>query len=365
VIYSEIKNNYERPTYWVEVSLTPEGESLIVVEENSNLYPEDTINYEYMSSVVTPNTGKNQYGEYTRDTNVDGVVIKLIQDFYNTYITDKDAAIANYGTKDLIDAQARINSAKDLGINRMQKDPFVRNLEIDTANVKTIKVEKWTDYIDLYIVSIDDYEYCIVIKDENGVKKIDDIAIQAPQNIRQKNTLRCVALGISAKELNSAQIKKNKADEAKAKRAAVTKKTTKKVTKKAVEEEEVEEEEEIEDNDEERYWDEYTPQLEPGIVEVERTEPTLYELAKQREYRGTVNLLAGDFKFKKIGKLYDEKIEKEGVYVKSAIGVVERTNVSPLGRIFFGLVEKERVSFDIVFYYEHEEWVCAVVDIHE
>ena len=41
---------------------------------------------------------------------------------------------------------------------------------------------------------------------------------------------------------NTAQIKKNKADEAKAKRAAVTKKTTKKVTKKAVEEEEVEEE---------------------------------------------------------------------------------------------------------------------------
>ena len=361
VTYSEIKNRYDKSTYWVEVSLTPEGKSLIVVEDKTTLYPEDTINIEYMNSVITPNTGRNQYGEYTRDTNIDGTIIKLIQDFYNTYVTDKEAAIANYGTKDLIDAQARINNAKDLGINRMQKDPFVRNLDIDTANVKTIAVAKWTDYIDLYVVNIDNHEYCIVIKDENGIKKIDDIAIQAPQNLKQKNTLRCVALGISAKELNNAQIRKNKAEEAKAKRAT-TKKTTKKVTKKVVvENEEIEEVEEIE---EESYFAEYTPSLQPGIEEVERTEPTLYELAKEREYKGTVNLLAGDFKFKKISKLRDVKSGEYDIPVKKAIGVVERTKVSPLGRIFFGLKEKEKVSYDLIFYYENEEWACKVVGRH-
>lgn len=354
VTYSEIKDKYDDPTYWVEVSLTPEGEKLIVEEENDNIFPEDTINHEYMLSVISPNSGRNQYGEYTFDKNVDSTIIKLVQDFYNAYVQNKEAAIDKYGTQDLIEAQARITTAKELGINRITRDPFLRNDQTDTASIETITTVKWTDYVDLYIVNIDEQEYCIVIKDENNTKKIDDIALNAPNYLRNNKTLRCVALDISARELHYAQVKKDKADAAKAKRAE-SKKTTKKTIKKVVIEEV---EEEIEE--ESLYYDEYNPLLQPGIVEVERTEPTLYELAKERENIVVVNLLAGDYKFKKIGRIKDVKPGKYDTPAKTAVVVIERTKVSPLGRIFYDMKNGEKESNEIVFIYENEEWVCPI-----
>ena len=357
VTYSEIQNKYNKSTYWVDVALTPEGQALIVENDMSDVFPEDTITRTHMLSIISPNTGKNQYGEYTFDQNVDSTIIKLIENFYNAYVTDKEDAINRFGTQDLINAQSRVLSAKELGINRILQDPFLRR-PADASHVDSIAIVKWTEYIDLYIAEVNEQEYCIVVKEENGTKKIDDIALNAPNYLKNNKTLRCVALGISAKELHNAQLRKNKADEAKAK-AAAKKKTTKKTTKKEIEEEEEFEEEEIEES---LLWDEYEPNLAPGIVEVERTEPTLYDLAKEVENEEEVNLLAGDFKFKKLSKIHNAKKGQYDIPTKTAIVVVERTKVSPLGRIFFNMKEKEKVSYDVIFYYENEEWNCRIID---
>lgn len=359
--FSEIINQYNRSTYWVEVSLTPAGELLIVEENKGELYPEDTITYEHMISIISPKTGKNQYGEYTFDPNVDSTIVSLLNNFYKQYITNKETAINLYGTQDLIQAQARIDLAKDLGLNRLSKDPFLRKATTELDD-NTISVVKWTDYIDLYIATLNNQEYCIVIKDENGIKKIDDIALHTPDYIKEKQTLRCIALNISAKELHYAQIRKDKVNAANAKYSK-TKKTYKKTTIKHNDDEEVEEEEEYVE-EEVLDFDEYTPLLQPGIVEVERTEPTLFEIAEGNEYENVVNLLAGDFKFAKLGNIRDIEPTRDGKFRKAAIVVIERTNVSPLGRIFFDMKEGEKESYDLIFTYENEEWICTVDGRH-
>ena len=84
------------------------------------------------------------------------------------------------------------------------------------------------------------------------------------------------------------------------------------------------------------------------------------ELAKERENIVVVNLLAGDYKFKKIGRIKDVKPGKYDTPAKTAVVVIERTKVSPLGRIFYDMKNGEKESNEIVFIYENEEWVCPI-----
>jgi hypothetical protein len=361
VTYSEIKNQRENPTFWVNVSLTPAGEALIM-KNNAPIFPEDTIDFNYMKTVVAPETGKNQFGEFTFDSNVDSAVVALIHEFYNAYIIDKVNAINTYGTNDLIEAQNRITQAKNLGIDRMTVDPFLRNNNIDSTTINTLGLVKWTEYIDLYVVTINQQEFCVVVKDVYGTKKIDDIAINSTDNLKKKNTMRCIALNISAQALHNAQIKKDKEEEAKAKKS---KKTSKIII---IEEEEEELEEET------LLYEEYMPEVQPGIVEVERREPTLYEIAKRNEHFQYVELLAGDFKFKTISKLRkvkettydenDEEVEKVNDKLKRATITIERCNVTPLGRIHYNMVEGETKTFELIYQYDTalEEWECFFIN---
>lgn len=361
VTYSEIKNQREKPTFWVNVSLTPAGEALIM-KDDTPVFPEDTIDFNYMKTIVAPETGKNQFGEFTFDPNVDSAVVALIHEFYNAYIIDKENAINTYGTNDLIEAQKRIAQAKDLGIDRMSVDPFLRNNNIDSTTINTLGLVKWTEYIDLYVVTINNQEFCVVVKDVYGTKKIDDIAINSTDNLKKKNTMRCIALNISAQALHNAQVKKDKEEEAKAKKA---KKTSKIII--------IEEEEELEE-EKTLLYEEYMPEVQPGIVEVEHREPTLYEIAKRNEHFQYVELLAGDYKYKEISKLrkvkettYDQdykEVEKVNDKLKRATITIERCNVTPLGRIHYGMVEGETKTFELIYQYdtELEEWECFFIN---
>ena len=105
-------------------------------------------------------------------------------------------------------------------------------------------------------------------------------------------------------------------------------------------------------------YDEYLPQLQPGIVEVERTAPTLYEVAKECEHSEAVSLLAGEYKFKKLSKIKDVKDAK--VPTKTAVVTIERTNVSPIGRIYKGIKNGETKEYKVNFVYEDEEWKCTI-----
>ena len=340
VTYSEIKNKHNRPTYWVEVALTKKGEKLIV--EKDPFYPEDSIDINYMNGHVSPESGKNKYGEYTFDPNVDSVIIDLIQNFYKAYVVNPRSAIKKYATVDLIQAYDRIATAKDLGLNYMSVDPFVRNAAID-KNALEVVVHQWTSYVDLYRVTLGGQEFCIVVKNINGTKKIDDVALHNPKNLAQKRTMRCTALNISAQKLHNALKKKE---------ARPATKTQKTVSPKP-----------------ELLFDEYEPTLQPGIVQVEHTEPLPYQIAKQCEHFKVYNLFAGSKKIAKMGKIRNVKSEdskqnnkkqKETPIKKKALVTIENVKVSPVGRIYKGLENGETRKYEVHFIYEEEEWRCEI-----
>ena len=335
VTYSEIKNKHNRPTYWVEVALTKKGEKLIV--EKDPFYPEDSIDINYMNGHVSPESGKNKYGEYTFDPNVDSVIIDLIQNFYKAYVVNPRSAIKKYATVDLIQAYDRIATAKDLGLNYMSVDPFVRNAAID-KNALEVVVHQWTSYVDLYRVTLGGQEFCIVVKNINGTKKIDDVALHNPKNLAQKRTMRCTALNISAQKLHNALKKKE---------ARPATKTQKTVSPKP-----------------ELLFDEYEPTLQPGIVQVEHTEPLPYQIAKQCEHFKVYNLFAGSKKIAKMGKIRNVKSEdskqKETPIKKKALVTIENVKVSPVGSIYKGLENGETKKFEVNFIYEEEEWRCEI-----
>lgn len=345
VIYSEIKNKYERPTYWVDVQLTGKGRSLIV-KDDTPVFPEDTINPDYMKALVNPETGLNQYGEFTMDPNVPEDIISLIKGFYTAYIQDNNAAINQYGTPDIQLAEQRIKIAEGLDIKPLSKDPFVREGAPKAETLETLSIFKWNNYVDLYVVRIANAEYCIVVKEDNGQKKIDDIALNSPAKLVVKRTLRCTAADISAKALHKALKEK----EAKAQRAKAVAKNNKKAAP-AKEE----------NGPEVLEFDEYNPQLAPGIEIAEHAEPTLYQIAKAAEHVEVFNLLAGTYKFKEMGKL---KLLKEATAVTkySTKMTVELVKVSALGRIYFGMLEGTIENYAAVFVYDadEEEWGVSV-----
>lgn len=346
ITYSEIKNQYDNPTYWVDIALTAKGKALIQ-KEKKPVYPEDTITREHMLSILSPQTGMNQYGEYIFDQNVDEAIVQLIKNFYGAYPDNKNIAINTYGTPDLMMARQRILTAEELGLNRLPVDPFLRDVKIDSAALQDMSVVKWNSFVDLYVASIAGQDFCIVIKDMDGSKKIDDVALNIPARLTKNKTMRCTAKGITAMDLYHAS--KGKAS-AKPKHADA-RKAAKPAAPKAAKSIDLP-------------YDEYMPQLQPGIVAVEHTEPTLYQKAKMLEHYDICNLIAGEYKFKKLGKLKDVQPGILDVPAKTATVTIERTNVSPIGRIFLGMKKGETEVLDVIFYYEDDEWQCSIKGVY-
>lgn len=360
VEYSEIKDTIAcgHPTYWVNVALTPKGKALIV-EDDDPIFPEDTIT-DY--SVVSPSSGQNKYGEYTFDPNVDADVVTLIQDFYKAYADNKNVAIYNYGTSDLVLAQERILKAIELGVRKNVSYPFVCKAT-DAANINITAIYKWTSYDDLYVAMINGAGFCFVVKEEGGVKKIDDIACRLYDKAKSvgcytinatdmtdnclaiynpKNTWRYFALKITARELHDAQ-KALDAIPANPRRYEPVAPSVANTPETPL------------------LFDPYNPNLMPGIQLAEHNDPLPYKVAKDNEYAVTFNLLAFDKKFAKMGKIKDVKCAT--VPTKKAEITLKTVKVSPLGRICYNEKEGAKETFVAYFQYFDEEWIC--VGVHE
>ena len=361
VAFSDIAKDCGELTYWVTASLTPKGKALIV-ENDDPIYPEDTItNW----SVLYPNSGLNKYGVYTYDANVDPAVNTLIHDFYKAYIMGADMAISSYGTNDLVMAQARINKAKELGVRKNIPNPFIHTANLDAAAVNAMDVYKWTTYEDLYLAVFDNVAFCLVVKEEGGIKKIDDIACTLQKDDNSKklsklsrytlkaaslhdcsaiynplHTLRYFALNITARELHDAQ----KALDVKPldpKRLDPVAPSVANVPATPL------------------LFDEYNPALQPGIVEAPQGALKYLE-AKANEVVESFNLLAFDKKLACMGKLKD--VKGEDLPTKKAEIAIKTVKVSPLGRICYEAKDGEVKEYIAYFKYIDEEWVCIGVN---
>lgn len=335
VAYTDIKDHNSNPTYWVEVALTPKGKALIV-EDKTPIYPEDTIkNW----GLISPDSGKNKYGEYTFDYNVAPEVVELIGNFYRAYLANKNAAIFDFGTPDLILAQERILKAKELGVRKYVVDPFTRNNNFKVTDLETLSICKWTCFVDLYVAEINGNKFCLVVKDIDGVKKIDDVALNAPAMLNLLGTMRYFALEISAKELHDAQ-KLADLKPSRPQRLDPVAPSVANVPATPL------------------MFDEYLPVVMPGIEKVVRTGLIPYEVAKIAEYSETFNLLAFNKRLVKMGKIKDVK----GVVpTKKATIKIKTVKVSPLGRICYNEVNGEVEEYVAFFQYVEGEWICTAV----
>ena len=339
VEFTDIVDTLDYRTRWINASLTPKGKALIV-EDNTPIYPEDTIT---SWSVVYPNSGKNKYGLYTFDPYVNSEIVALIQGFYKAYMFDKNTAVYSFGTNDLILGQNRINKAKELGVRKNVRDPFTRSLKLDTTMINGIKIFQWTDYQDLFLVKMHDQAFCFVVKEENGLKKIDDIALNIPENLKKKNTWRQFALEITARELHDAQ----KAFDAKPKNPQRLDPVAPSVGNAPATP---------------LLYDEYNPTLAPGIKDAIRPAVLPYQLAKAAEQAEVFDLLAFDKKLVKLGKI---KNVEACVPTKKVVFSVKTVKVSPLGRICFNETDGEVEEYVAYFKYIEEEWVCIGVNVKE
>lgn len=338
VAYTDIKNHNSIPTYWVEVALTSKGKALIV--EDAPINPEDTIK---TWGVISPESGKNKYGEYTFDyINVPADVKEVILNFYRAYIANKNAAIFDFGTEDLILAQERILKAKELGVRKYVVDPFTRNHNLNLADVEAMSICKWTYYVDLYIAEVAGQKFCLVVKEQDGVKKIDDVALCEPAYLELLNTMRYFALNITARELHNAQKLANVRPTRPQRIDPVAPSVANAPVAPLM-------------------FDEYMPVVMPGIEEVVRTGLIPYEIAKLNEYSETFKLLAFNKKLVKMGKLKDVKCATTPT--KKAEIVIKTVKVSPLGRICYGEKKGEKETYVAYFQYFDEEWIC--VGVHE
>jgi hypothetical protein len=339
VAYTDIKDKYSIPTYWVEVALTSKGKALIV-EDKTPIYPEDTIK---TWGLISPDSGKNKYGEYTYDyINVPADVVELLHNFYRVYLNNKNAAIYDFGTPDLVLAQERILKAKELGVRKQVVDPFTRNHIIKEEHFETLKVCKWTYYVDLYIVEVNGQKYCVVVKDQDGVKKIDDVALDDPTMLKTLNTMRHYALDITAKELHDAQ-KLADVKPSRPQRLDPVAPSVANVPATPL------------------LFDEYMPVVMPGIEMVVRTGLLPYELAKLAENQEVFNLFAFDKKLVKMGKLKD--VKGAVVPTKKATIALKTVKVSPLGRISYDAVNGTVEEYTAFFQLVEDEWLCTA--IHE
>ena len=59
-----------------------------------------------------------------------------------------------------------------------------------------------------------------------------------------------------------------------------------------------------------------------------------------------------------MSKIKDVKDAK--LPTKTAIVTIERTNVSPIGRIYKGIKNGETKDYTVTFVYEDEEWTCKI-----
>jgi hypothetical protein len=188
-----------------------------------------------------------------------------------------------------------------------------------------------------------DQAFCFVVKEENGLKKIDDIALNVPENLKKKNTWRQFALEITARELHDAQ----KAFDAKPKNPQRLDPVAPSVGNAPATP---------------LLYDEYNPTLAPGIKDAIRPAVLPYQLAKAAEQAEVFDLFAFDKKLVKLGKI---KNVKDCVPTKKVVFSVKTVKVSPLGRICFNETDGEVEEYVAYFKYIEEEWVCIGVNVKE
>lgn len=319
------------PTYWVNASLTLRGWWLKEGPSKAQ-FPEDLITDEQARLALLPEVDQDEWGVPTTDAQVPQQIKDAMKAFYSSL------QAGNSYDQSLLDAKMQcaislLDTLASYGVNKLDKNPFTRDAALSEAMVENLTVLRMPRMQDAYLVTVGENSFLYVIEQSAEAVTILDIVYIAPNDLRSLDQTVCSLAGrLTKEEILRARAAKRQRDEyeARMREAMANAQQPEEVPAEPVEDFEM-------------------CATSGSLKMVEHTDPTLYELAKQKERYEDVRLLGGVMKIDYIDELKSEGNKK--IANASAKVTYLLTRVNAVGRVCLGLTDGTKEVKDVDFHY--------------
>lgn len=320
-------------SYWVTVELTWRGWFLKESPSKGD-FPEDRINEEEAMAFLFPKLDQDQWGVPSTDTVVPSQIVEALKTFYKS-LQEGQSYNQSLLDANIVCAMSLLDTLASYGVNKLELNPFTRNMELTPELVDSLNVLRVPRLQDAYLVTIGENDFLYVINIEGEVL-IEDVAYLAPADINSFDQTVCSLAGkLTKAEILQARKDKQMRDEME----AAMKEYMAKMQEELVEK--------VEDFE--------MCKTAGALMYVERTDPTLYDLAKKAEKYETVLLLGGVVKVTDIDKI---KVEEETEISATAVATYKTYRVNAVGRIYLGLTNGTKEQKNVNYKYtEKDGWV--------
>ena len=281
-------------TYWVTVDLTWKGWWLRESPKKP-VFPEDRITEEEAKAFLIPSLDQDPWGIPTTDTLVPAPIKEALKTFYAGLQAGQSYNQSLMDAK-MVCAMRLLNTLASYGVDKLGSNPFTRDAELTPELVQNMTILRMPRMKNAYLVSIGENDFLYVMSEENPVV-IEDLAYIAPDKLRSLNQTVCSLAGtLTKEEILAARAAKEQRDKIEAElRQAMARMPQYQAPEPEPEEDDFE-----------------MCETSGSLAYVEHTDPTLYELAKEKEHFETVKLLGGVVRVSDINDL-EEHGNQSGV----------------------------------------------------
>ena len=323
------------PTYWVTVDLTWKGWWLRE-SPRKPVFPEDRITDEEAKAFLIPALDQDEWGIPTTDTLVPAPIKTALKTFYAGLQAGQDYNQSLMDAK-MVCAMRLLNTLASYGVDKLGSNPFTRDAELTPELVQNMTILRMPRLQNAYLVSIGENDFLYVVSAENPVV-IEDLAYLAPDKMRSLNQTVCSLAGtLTKEEIIAAREAKKQRDKIEAELRLAMARMQQNPAPQAEEEE-----------------DEFEMcETSGSLAYVQHTDPTLYELAKEKEHFEFVKLLGG---VRRVSAIDDLKVKgnKKQSYA-TAKATYELARVNGVGRIYLGLTNGDKEEIDVAFLYTKKD----------
>ena len=328
------------PTYWVTVDLTWKGWWLRESPKKP-VFPEDRITEEEAKAFLIPELDQDPWGVPTTDTLVPVQIKEAMKTFYAGLQAGQSYNQSLMDAK-MVCAMRLLNTLASYGVDKLGNNPFTRDVELTPEMVQNMTVLRMPRMQNAYLVSIGGNDFLYVVSAENPVV-IEDLAYLAPDKLRSLKQTVCSLAGTLTKEEILA------AREAKRQRDKIEEQLRQAMAR--MPQRPAPQPEEDEDDFE-------MCETSGSLAYVEHSDPTLYELAKEKEHFETVKLLGGVVRVSAIDDIDVHGNQKEAW--ATATATYKLCRVNGVGRVYLGLTNGEKEENHVTFNYTRKNgWRLA------
>lgn len=327
-------------TYWVTVDLTWKGWWLRESPKKP-VFPEDRITEEEAKAFLIPSLDQDPWGIPTTDTLVPAPIKEALKTFYAGLQAGQSYNQSLMDAK-MVCAMRLLNTLASYGVDKLGSNPFTRDAELTPELVQNMTILRMPRMKNAYLVSIGENDFLYVMSEENPVV-IEDLAYIAPDQLRSLNQTVCSLAGtLTKEEILAARAAKEQRDKIEAElRQAMARMPQYQAPEPEPEEDDFE-----------------MCETSGSLAYVEHTDPTLYELAKEKEHFETVKLLGGVVRVSDINDLEEHGNQKEAW--ATATATLKLARVNGVGRVYLGLTNGTKTDHNVSFTYTRKDgWRLA------